>query len=100
MTFICWIRLSKLSSEEDVFIQAVPIYQEVLKQPRYNHKYYNNSDKYNSNKNNKANFSSNDKKNDIDYNKKFMINADDNSDNDNNKKSKKLDNHWGYIGGW
>ena len=59
------LRLSKLSSDENIFIQAVPLYQKVLKQAGYNHKLsYNNSGKDNSNKNNKDNFSSNDKKND------------------------------------
>ena len=39
-------RLSKLSSDENVFIQAASVYQEALKQAGYNHKLrYNNSDK-------------------------------------------------------
>ena len=47
-------RLSKLSSDENVFIQAASVYQEALKRAGYNHKLsYNNSDKYNSNNNNK-----------------------------------------------
>ena len=42
-------RLSKLSSDENVFIQAASVYQEALKRAGYNHKLsYNNSDKYNS----------------------------------------------------
>ena len=46
-------RLSKLSSDENVFIQSASIYQEALKQAGYNHKLsYNNSDKYHNNKNN------------------------------------------------
>ena len=47
-------RLSKLSSDKNVFIQAASVYQEALKRAGYNHKLsYNNSDKYNSNNNNK-----------------------------------------------
>ena len=42
-------RLSKLSSDENVFTQAASVYQEALKRAGYNHKLkYNNSDKYNS----------------------------------------------------
>ena len=41
-------RLSKLSSDENVFIQATSVYQEASKRAGYNHKLsYNNSDKYN-----------------------------------------------------
>ena len=96
------LRLSKLSSDKNVFIQAFPVYQKVLKQAGYNHKLsYNNSGKYSSNKNNnKDNFSSNNKKNNNNYNNKFMINANDNWDNNNNNKKKKIDNHWEHIGGW
>ena len=46
-------RLSKLSSDEIVFIQAASVYEEALKQAGYNHKLsYNSSDKYKSNNNN------------------------------------------------
>ena len=46
-------RLSKLSSDGNVFIQAASLYQETLKRSGYNHKLsYNNSNKYNSNNNN------------------------------------------------
>ena len=42
-------RISKLSFDENVFIQAASVYQEALKRAGYNHKLsYNNSDKYNS----------------------------------------------------
>ena len=45
--------LSKLSSDENLFIQAASVYQEALKRAGYNHKLiYNNSDKYSSNNNN------------------------------------------------
>ena len=81
------LRLSKLSSDENVFIKAVPVYQKVIKQVRYSHKLsYNNSDKNNSNKNNKDYFSSNDQKNNNNYNNEFMINANHNWDNNNNNK--------------
>ena len=83
--------LSKLSSDKNVFIQAFPVYQKVLKQAGYNHKLnYNNSGKDSSNKNNnnKDNFSSNNKNNNNHYNNKFMINANDNWDNNNNNKKK------------
>ena len=46
-------RLSKLSSDENIFIQAASVYQKVLKRAGYNHKLkYNKSDKCNSNNNN------------------------------------------------
>ena len=46
-------RLSKLSSDENIFIQAASVYQKVLKRAGYNHKSkYNKSDKCNSNNNN------------------------------------------------
>ena len=46
-------RLSKLSSDENVFIQAASVYEKALKRAGYNHKLsYNSSDKYNSNNNN------------------------------------------------
>ena len=79
-------RLSKLSSDENVFIQAVSVYQEALKRVGFNHKLrYNNSDKYNSNnnnKNNKDNCNYNATKNDNNYsNKKFKFNNKDSWDN-------------------
>ena len=50
-------RLSKLSSDKIIFIQAASIYQAALKRAGYNHKLgYNNSDKYNSNNNNNNKF--------------------------------------------
>ena len=68
-------RLSKLSSDENVLIQAASIYQEALKQAGYNHKLsYSNSDKYNNNKNNNNN---NNNKN---------SNSNNNSNNNNNNK--------------
>ena len=60
-------RLSKLSSDENVFIQAASVYQEALKQAGYNYKpNCNNSDKYNSNNknNNNDNCNNNATKND------------------------------------
>ena len=79
-------RLSKLSSDENVFIQAASVYQEALKRVGFNHKVrYNNSDKYNSNnnnKNNKDNCNNNATKNDNNYsNKKFKFNNKDSWDN-------------------
>ena len=84
-------RLSKLSSDENIFIQAASIYQEALKRNGYNHKLsYNNSDKYNSNNNNdEDNYNNNATKNDNNYNNnKFNFNLNKNcvnSDNNNNK---------------
>ena len=59
-------RLSKLSSDENVFIQAASVYQKALKRAGYNHKLkYKNSDKYNSNNNNNQHIcNTNDTKND------------------------------------
>ena len=60
-------RLSKLSSDENVFIQAASVYQEALKRAGYNYKpNCNNSDKYNSNNknNNNNNCNNNATKND------------------------------------
>ena len=49
-------RLSKLSSDENVFIQAASVYQGALKRAGYNYKTScNNSDKYNSNNKNNNN---------------------------------------------
>ena len=46
-------RISKLSFDENVFIQAASVYQEAWKRAGCNHKLsYNNSDKDNSNNNN------------------------------------------------
>ena len=82
-------RLSKLSSDENIFIQAASIYQEALKQNGYNHKLiYNNSDKYNSNSNNEDNYNNNATKNDNNYNNKFNFKHNKNCvniDNNNNK---------------
>ena len=71
-------RLPKLSSDENVFIQATSVYQESLIRAGYNHKLsYNNNDEYNSNNNtnnneNKVKFNSNDNRgkdsNDNNYN--------------------------------
>ena len=71
-------RLPKLSSDENVFIQATSVYQESLIRAGYNHKLsYNNNDEYNSNNNtnnneNKVRFNSNDNRgknsNDNNYN--------------------------------
>ena len=74
-------RISKLSSDEKVFIQAASVYQEALKRDGYSHKLkYNNDDKYNSNNNNnKDNCNSNGTKNDNNYNNnKFKFNRNDN----------------------
>ena len=71
------MRLSKLSSDENTFIQAASVYQEALKRAGYKHKLsYNNSDKYNSNNNNnKDNCNNNTIKNDNNYNNnKFKFN--------------------------
>ena len=79
-------RLSKLSSDENVFIQAASVYQEALKRAGYNHKLkYNNNDKYNSNNNNNQRIcNSNDTKNDNYNNNKFKFNHNDKWDNHNN----------------
>ena len=62
--------LSKLSSDENVFIQAASVYPEALKRAGYNHKLiYKSSDKYNNNNNNNQHIcNSNDTKNDNNYN--------------------------------
>ena len=76
---------SKLSSDENVFIQAASVYQEALKRAGYNHKLkYSNSDKYNSNNNNNQLIcNTNDTKNDnYDNNNKFKFNHNDKWDND------------------
>ena len=74
-------RLSRLSSDENVFIQAASVYQEALKRAGYNHKLsYNNSDKYNSNNNNNN------------YN-----NINSNNNNNNNVKFNSNDNRANII---
>ena len=62
--------LSKLSSDENVFIQAASVYPEALKRAGYNHKLkYKSSDKYNNNNNNNQHIcNSNETKNDNNYN--------------------------------
>ena len=79
-------RLSKLSSDENVYIKATSVYREELKRAEYNHNLsYNNSDKYNSNSNNNKDNCNN--KNDNNYNNnKFKFNHNDNWDNNDNKK--------------
>ena len=80
-------RLSKLSSDENVFIQAASVYQEALKRVGYNHKLkYKNSDKCNSNNNNNQHIcNSNDTKNDNNYNNnKFKFDHNDKWDKHNN----------------
>ena len=68
-------RLSELSSDKNVFIQAASIYKKALKQAGYNDKpSYNNSDKYNSNNN----------INSINNNNKVKFNSNDNGGNNNN----------------
>ena len=89
-------RLSKLSSDENVFILAASVYQEALKRAGYNHKLkYKNSDKYNSNNNNNQHIcNSNDTKNDNNYdNNKFKFDHNDKWDKDNNNNK---DNFNGY----
>ena len=72
-------RLSKLSSGEDVFIQAASVYHEALKRASYNHKLsYNNSDNYNSNNNNN-NYNNNSNNNN--NNNKVKFNNNDNRAN-------------------
>ena len=78
-------RSSKLSSDENVFIQAVSVYHEALKRARYNHKLsYNNSDKYQSNNNNDNNNSNNNNNDNNNSNNKVKFNSNDNKGNDNN----------------
>ena len=69
-------RISKLSFDENVFIQAASVYQEALKRAGYNHKLsYKNSDKDNSSNNNINN----------------------NNNNNNNKKNKNITTKPRYI---
>ena len=89
-------RLSKLSSDENVFIQAASVYQEALKRAGYKHKLkYKNSNKYNSNNNNNQHIcNSNDTKNDTNYNNnKFKFDHNDKWDKDDNNNK---DNFNGY----
>ena len=89
-------RLSKLSSDENVFIQAASVYQEALKRAGYKHKLkYKNSNKYNSNNNNNQHIcNSNDTKNDNNYNNnKFKFDHNDKWDKDDNNNK---DNFNGY----
>ena len=53
--------LSKLSSVENVFIQAASVYQKALKDSNNNDSNNNNSNNNNSNNNNKVKVNSNDK---------------------------------------
>ena len=70
-------RLSKLSSNENIFIQAVSIYQEAFKRAGYNHKLsYNNSIKHNNNSDNNNNNNNNNSNNN------------NNNSNNNNNKNK------------
>ena len=86
-------RLSKLSSDENVFIQPASVCQEALKRAGHSHKLsYNNSDKYNSNNNN--NNSNNNNNNNNNNKVKFNSNDnrgnnddDDNDDDDNNNNN-------------
>ena len=75
------LRLSKLLSDENVFMQVASVYEEALKCARYNHKLnYNNSDKYNSYNTSKDICNGNDTKNDNNHNvnNKFKFNHNDN----------------------
>ena len=79
--------LSKLSSDENVFIQATSVYQEALKQAGYNHKLsYNNCDKYNSNNNDNNNNSNNNNSNN---NNNINSNNNNNNNNVNNPRTGK-----------
>ena len=80
--------LSKLSFDENVFIQADSVYQEALKRVGYNYKLsYNSRDKHNSNNYNNKDNCNNATKNDNNYDKnKFKFNHNDNWDNNDNNK--------------
>ena len=75
-------RLSKLSSDKNIFIQAASVYhQEALKRAGYNHQLsYNNSDKCNSNNNNNnsINNNNNNNNNNNTNNNKVKFNSNDN----------------------
>ena len=98
-------RLSKLSSDENVFIQAASVYQEALKRAGYKHKLnYNNSDKYNSynnknNDNNNSNNSNSNNNNNSNNNYKVMFNSNDNRGNSNNNNNNDNDNNQGQANG-
>ena len=78
-------RLSKLSSDENVFIQAASVYQEALKPAGYNHKLnYNNSDKYNSNSNDINNNNNNKVKFNSNYNRGNTSTTTTNNNNNSN----------------
>ena len=87
--------LSKLSSDENVFIQAAFVYQEALKRAGYNHKLSydksnkcisNNNDNNNNNSNNNSS-SNNDNNNNNNYNNKVKFNSNENSCNNNNNNN-------------
>ena len=104
-------RLSKLSSDENVFIQAASVYREALKRAGYNHKLnYNNSDKYNSynnknngnNNSNNSNNNNNNNNNNSNNNYKVMFNSNDNrgnSNNNNNNNNNDNNNNQGQANG-
>ena len=98
-------RISKLSFDENVFIQAASVYQEALKRAGYNHKLnYNNSDKYNSynnknNDNNNSNNSNSNNNNNSNNNYKVMFNSNDNRGNSNNNNNNDNDNNQGQANG-
>ena len=86
-------RSSKLSSDENVFIQAVSVYHEALKRAKYNHKLsYNNSDKYRSNNNNDNNSNNNNNDNN-NSNNKVKFNSNDNKGNNNNTNDNNNNNN-------
>ena len=101
-------RLSKLSSDENVFIQAASVYQEALKPAGYNHKLnYNNSDKYNSynnknngnNNSNNSNNNNNNNNNNSNNNYKVMFHSNDNRGNSNNNNNNDNNNNQGQANG-
>ena len=87
--------LSKLLSDENVFIQAAFVYQEALKRAGYNHKLsYDKRNKYNRNSNNNNDNNNNNSSsiNDNNNNNKVKFNSNENSVNNNNNNNDKTDN--------
>ena len=84
--------LSKLSSDENVFIQAAFVYQEALKRAGYNHKLrYDKRNKYNRNSNNNNDNNNNSSCiNDNNNNNKVKFNSNENSVNNNNNNNDNL----------
>ena len=85
---------SRLSSNENVFIQVASVFQEALKRAGCNHKLsYNNNGKYNSNSNNNNSNNNNDNNNNNNNNNQVKFNSNDNRGNNNNNNDNNNNNN-------